>query len=196
MGRGTLAALTIFCSILAGLLHGLTLLRQRHAQIPLEPRGVPASLGTVNETLHFSAWHAWTCAAVLLLICEVLTADFLPTTFAIACGAAALVGATGHGTANQLVAFSVTLLVVLIFVRPVARRSLYHTSDKRLLNAAAIVGQTGTMVEPIAGAGATGRVKLGGEVWRAVCTKGNCLPEGTPVRVTAVDSSTVDVTPV
>lgn len=146
--------------------------------------------------IHFSAWHAWTCAAVLLLICEVLTADFLPTTFAIACGAAAAIAAAGHGTSAQLAIFSITLLVVLIFIRPVARRSLYHTSDKRPLNVAAIIGQTGTMVEPIANAGATGRVKLGGEVWRAICTKGNCLPEGASVRVTSVDSSTVDVSPI
>lgn len=150
----------------------------------------------VNDlALHFSAWHAWACAALILLICEVLTADFLPTTFALACGMAALVAGTGHSMASQLVAFSITLLVVLIFIRPVARRSLYHSSDKRSLNVAAIVGKTGTIIEPIAGASMAGRVKLGGEVWRAVCTSGMSLPEGASVRVTAVDSSTVDVAP-
>lgn len=148
----------------------------------------------MNEAaLHFSAWHGWAAAAVILLICEVLTADFLPTTFAIACGAAAIVAATGHGASNQLIAFSLALLVVLIFIRPVVRRSLYRTSDKRTLNVQGMVGQTGTMVEPIAGPGASGRVKLGGEVWRAISASGASLPEGAPVRVIAVDSATVHV---
>jgi membrane protein implicated in regulation of membrane protease activity len=148
----------------------------------------------VNAAFHFSAWHGWTAAAVVLLICEVITTDFLPTTFAIACGAAAIVDVTGHGTINQLIAFSVTLLVVLAFIRPVVRRSLYHTSDRRALNVEGIVGQTGTVVEPIGGTGLAGRVKLGGEVWRALSTAGDSLPEGATVRVTAVDSATVHVT--
>ncbi len=150
----------------------------------------------MSEAFHFSAWHGWAVAAVILMICEVFTSDFLPATIAIACGVAAVVAHMGHSMTYQLIAFSAALLVVLMVIRPVVRRSLYHNSDPRLLNVAALVGQLGTVVEPIPGAGSAGRVKLGGEVWRAICLSGASIPEGTAVRIDAVDSSTVHVTAV
>jgi membrane protein implicated in regulation of membrane protease activity len=106
-----------------------------------------------------------------------------------------LLAAQGAGAVWQLAGFAIFNAVLLILVRPIAQRALYHRSDTRPTNAHALIGQTGIVVEPIPAPHQPGRVKLGGEEWRALSADGTPVSENTLVEIIHIDSATLTVRP-
>lgn len=133
----------------------------------------------------------WIIAAALLAIGELLSLDLVLLMLA---GAALVAGGTAGLTgalAPQLAAFAATALLLLLVVRPVARRhlevaSLLPSSVEQLPGRAALV------IEQVSEH--TGQVRVDGELWRArPYAGGPPLPPGTSVVVAAVDGATLHV---
>ena len=96
----------------------------------------------------------------------------------------------------QLATFAIANAVLLATIRPLVVKGLYHRSDNRPTNVNALVGQTGTVVEVIHDHLRPGRVKLGGEEWRALSEDGLTLPPDTVVEIVSINSATLIVRPI
>jgi membrane protein implicated in regulation of membrane protease activity len=121
-----------------------------------------------------------------------LSFSFFPASFGTAALLTALAAAqTALGTAGQLGIFAVASVLCLALVRPFMR-GLYRGSDNRPVLTDALLGTMGTVVDPIA-FNSPGRVRIGGEEWRAVSRERDPLPEGTKVQILQVEGATLTV---
>lgn len=139
------------------------------------------------------AWLVWVMIAGALGIAELLTA----TLDLLLLGAAALVAAgvagVGLGTGYQLLAFAVTAILMIVVVRPVARR---HLTGRPVLQSgtAALVGREALVLADVDNQ--TGRVRIGGEEWSArAYDPDQVIPAGVTVDVFAIEGATALVHP-
>jgi membrane protein implicated in regulation of membrane protease activity len=113
------------------------------------------------------AWVLWLIGAAVLGVGEMHTGGFYLLPFAIGAGLAALVSALGVGTGLSAVVFVLASLIVVLALRPVARRHRRLPPPIRT-GAAALVGRPAMVLERIANAEGVGCVRIdGGEVWTA-----------------------------
>lgn len=138
-------------------------------------------------------WLIWLGAALVLGMLELLTMDFFFLTLALAAIVAGGFGAFGGGVAVQVIAFAVAAVVLLVLVRPWARRLLQNSTPDIDTNARAYLGKTAVVMAPLIGE--EGRVRIGGEVWSARGQDGATFPVGSEVRVVQIDGATAVVGP-
>ncbi|MCB1229653.1 MAG: NfeD family protein [Verrucomicrobiae bacterium] len=138
-------------------------------------------------------WHWWLITAVILFILEIFFSDFLLATLGAACLAAAVTAGMGASFAWQLGTFVAASIAALALLRPAMKRWMYRTSDPAKTNHHAMIGQRGTVTDAVGDTDNPGRVKIGGEEWRAVSESTEALEPGTRVEIVAIDSATVIV---
>lgn len=134
-------------------------------------------------------WAWWLVAALALAIIEVVTGGALVFSM-LAAGAAvaALAAAFGAGILVQFLVFAGVSLLMLLVVRPVARRQLRVPAAIRT-GVDALVGADAVVVARVDGQ--DGRVKLGGEVWSARAFDGQSqFEEGDTVQVLRIEGAT------
>ena len=138
-------------------------------------------------------WLWWLAAAIALGAIETLVADL---TFLMLSGGAlgaVLVALLGAPLPLQALVF------VILVVRPWVRGRLAATSPGVRTNAEALIGLEAVTLTEVTTSG--GRVRLAGGDWSArLATTGPAgaptpLPEGTAVRVTAIDGAVAVVVP-
>lgn len=141
-------------------------------------------------------WHLWTIAGILLIIVEMLTFTFFAGSFAMAAFVTAYVASRDVGTTWELASFAIASAACVLAVRPCFSGLLYKRSDNKPVLADAMLGQSGTVVDEIEPNGGHGRVKVGGEEWRALGTDARGIPAGTRVQIVGVEGATLTVKPV
>src|SRR5206468_2462622 len=120
-----------------------------------------------------------------------LTLTFVLGMVAIAAAAAAVSAGLGVPAAGQIVTFAGVSVVMLGFVRPVARRHL-RTPASLQSGTAALVGRRASAVTEVTHAG--GQVRIGGEVWTARSyDERQVIPAGASVDVVQIDGATAVV---
>jgi len=136
-----------------------------------------------------SAWLVWAVFAVALAIGELLTPGlFFLGPVAVAALAAAAAAALGGDWVADLAVFVVGSALSLGVLRPIARRHLKMPHAIRT-GAAALVGARAVVVDQVDLNG--GRVKIGGEVWRArPFDEGDVIEPGTQVQVAEIQGAT------
>jgi hemolysin III len=139
------------------------------------------------------AWHIWVLAGLAFLALEMFTPELVLGTLALAMFAAAAAASGGASPAWQLVVFIVATLVLMLAVRPRLKRALYRGADSRPTGVQALIGRKGVVTEPVGGERNPGRVRLGGEEWRAITRDGRTIGAGGAVEVVAVEAATVIV---
>lgn len=133
-------------------------------------------------------WLLWLIAAAVLIGLEVMTGTLVLAMIAAGTLAAAGVGVVGGEPWLQVAAFTGVSLLMLLVVRPVARRHM--TSPRELRSgSAALVGEYVLVLETTDGDG--GQVKIGGDVWSARSYDGSTVfDEGERVQVLAIEGAT------
>jgi membrane protein implicated in regulation of membrane protease activity len=111
-------------------------------------------------------WVWWIIIAVVFAVGEITNPSFFLAPFAVGALLAAGADALGAGIAGSLGVFVVASGVLLIFVRPIARRHLYSPPQLRT-GTAALVGRPAQVLERIDNAENVGCAKIEGEVWTA-----------------------------
>lgn len=137
------------------------------------------------------AWLAWVAVALVLGGIEMATVDF---TFLMLAGGAlggAAAAAVGAPLPVQALVAAVTACLLLVGVRPWAKRRFSVRGQRHLMGTAAHVGRTAYVVQSVTRT--SGQIRLGGEIWTARTT-GDAIGEGESVRVTAIDGATAVVT--
>ena len=141
-------------------------------------------------------WHLWTIAGILLLIVEMLTFSFFAASFGVAALITAYAATKDIGTTGELSTFVIASTICVLAVRPLFSKLIYKRSEYKPVLVEAMIGQGGTVVDEIEPSGGHGRVKTGGEEWRAVANDPRGIPAGSRVVIVAVEGATLTVKPV
>lgn len=112
------------------------------------------------------SWVAWLVIACVFGVGEVLTNGLFLAPFSAGALLAAVLSLLGAGATVSTVAFFVSALAVLLFLRPLAMRHRRSGPAIRT-GAAALVGKPAIVLERIANGEGVGCVKIDGEVWTA-----------------------------
>ncbi|PIE91379.1 MAG: hypothetical protein CR997_01275 [Acidobacteria bacterium] len=139
-------------------------------------------------------WHYWIMLSLLLFILEVFT----PGGFVLASlGIGALSGAgfafMGFGLNVQLVCFAIASMIVFFAVRPIYKAYIHKYDNNLPTGIGALVGKDARVIEAIGvpDQSDAGRVKIGGETWRAMSADGSSHQLEDRVEVAKVDGATV-----
>ncbi|UZJ38904.1 NfeD family protein [Prosthecochloris sp. SCSIO W1103] len=146
---------------------------------------------TLNGII-MEAWYYWIILGVILWIVEIFSYPFfIIGIFGTSSLVAGLVAFAGFGFKAQLIAFSVGSLIVAYGVRPLFNGFRARRVEKT--NVDALLDRVCVVVEEIDADKGSGRVKIGGETWKAVAVNGQVVPVGEQVVVNDVQGCTLFV---
>lgn len=138
------------------------------------------------------AWLSWLILAGALAAAEVLSLDLVLLMLAGGAVVGGLTALVGGPIALQAGLALVTAVGMLSLVRPEIVKRL-HTGPELRTGTAALLGRRGTVVQAMA-PDAPGRIKLGGEEWRALpYDETDRIEPGQVVEVLRVEGATVYV---
>lgn len=135
----------------------------------------------------------WFIAAAVLAIMEIFSLDLFFVMMALSAVGGGVTALLGGPPWLQVVVFAVISLLLLVVVRPWARRQLERSTPDIDTNARGLVGKTAIVTKPLTGP--TGRVRLAGAEWSARGVDGAVFTVGTEVRVVQIDGATAVVGP-
>lgn len=113
-----------------------------------------------------SPWAIWLILAAIAAGAEVLSGDFFLLMVGGGAAAAAIGAALGAPLWLQLVLFGVVSVMLVLGVRPWAKRMLLRAQPDVLDGAAIFLGAPGVVTQTVDTHG--GRIRVGGEEWSAV----------------------------
>jgi len=135
-------------------------------------------------------WVLWVAIAFAFGVGEMLTNGFFLAPFAFGGAVAALTAAVTSSGAASLVMFVVSSMLVLLFVRPIARRHMV-SGPALQTGSAALVGKRAVVLERIANNEGVGCVRIDGEVWTArAFDDEEVIEPGKSVHVMAIKGAT------
>jgi len=141
----------------------------------------------------FQAWHLWVIAGFILLIVEIFTPAFVMGVFGLGCFITAAFAGYGCSLTLQLIVFGVTCAILAFSIRPLVLKGLCRNTPQYKSNVDALTGQTGCVIEAIHPSTKTGRVKIGGEDWRAITADESDIEAGQKVLIKGIDGNKVIV---
>ena len=133
----------------------------------------------------------WLIIALILAVIEVATVDLFFIMLAVAAVCAGVGSWAGLGLYPQLGIFTVAAAILVLGVRPWARRVLHASTPKHATNVDALIGQRAEVTQVVDDR--AGRVRLAGEIWSARSADTSTFAVGTVVRVTGIDGATAVV---
>ncbi len=138
-------------------------------------------------------WHFWIIIGILLFIFEIFTPGFVLASFGLSCIFTALAAMLGYGFKTQLIVFCIVTLAIFFSIRPVLKKYFYRFDDQLKTNVHALIGKSGMVIEKIQPSHNGGRVKIGGEDWKAQSLAGEEIEVGENVIIRKIEGVTVFV---
>lgn len=138
-------------------------------------------------------WQVWIIIGIICFILEVMTPGFYLAGFGIACFAASIASYANLSFNLQLLTFTFSVLVLFFGVRPFFVKYIYRRGEKRSFGVQALIGKTGIVTETIRNAEDCGRVKVGGENWKALSETGETIEKNETVIVKQFEGVTLYV---
>jgi membrane protein implicated in regulation of membrane protease activity len=137
-----------------------------------------------------SGWVLWVILACAFGVGEMLTTSFFLAPFAFGAALAAVVSVAGGGSVPAIISFVVASLLVLAFVRPIARRHMKMPPQIRT-GAAALIGKDAIVLERIENLEGVGCIRIDGEVWTArALYDDEVIEKGTRVQIVDIKGAT------
>ncbi len=147
-------------------------------------------------TQQFRAWHVWLLLGLVLVAAEILILGFFILWFGVGALVAALLAFLGMSQAVQVSAFLAISFLLLVFSRTIFQSTLFRSQQSVATNVEALKGRQAVVLKAIDGSLKTGSVKIGGEVWSAICEEETQILEGAKVEVLDVVGNKVRVKPI
>ena len=138
-------------------------------------------------------WLLWLIVSFVCLIVELSSGDFYFVCFALGALISIIFAAFDAPFIAQLLAWVISSVLCLVFVRPSLVRRL-HNKAERKSNADALIGRQAKVTEAIPADG-YGYVQIDGDLWRAVSADNAEITVGTIVKVIERNSIILTVTP-
>lgn len=109
----------------------------------------------------------WIILAVIFSVIEIFTFNMVTIWFVAGSVFALFASLAGSSTLVQVWVFAISTLLCLIFTKPFISKKL--SFKKTSTNADRIIGMTGIVTEDIKSNKFSGKVKVNGQEWSAVC---------------------------
>lgn len=134
-----------------------------------------------------SAWVIWLILCAAFIIAEIFTASFFAGPIGFSCLVSAVLAHLEFSGTVQLLAFSITSIILIVAIRPIWLRMLDGDDPDLISGPDAYVGESGEVIETVDSAKGTGRIRLGGESWTAISDKNIIIEQGTRATVVKMD---------
>ncbi len=138
-------------------------------------------------------YHYWLILGIILFIGEIFTPGFLLACLGIGAFVAGLAAFFQVSLTGQILWFSVATLIVFFGIRPFIMKFLNRFEDQTKIGIDALVGRDGIVTEKIIAEKQLGRVKIGGEDWKAKSSDGSDIEVQTAVIITGIEGATAYV---
>ncbi|HBV82108.1 MAG TPA: NfeD family protein [Lachnospiraceae bacterium] len=136
----------------------------------------------------------WSVALIVFTAIEFASQQLVTIWFAVGSLGALTAAAAGASLKVQIIVFTITAFLLLIFTRPILKKALSFkftdTNTRKNIGKLAVITQT---VNPLLN---TGRARLEDTDWIAVSENALEINVGTTVRVTDIDGAKLIVVPV
>lgn len=132
-------------------------------------------------------WWVFVLIGIFLMVMEVYTSGFVIMWFGISFIITAIPVYFNAPTQIIVLTFSLTLLVLTIFIRKIAINLFSKSSRNVQTNVAGIIGQKGIVVEEINPINSTGRVRIRKELWTATSESDEIIPKNTQTVVLRIE---------
>jgi len=132
----------------------------------------------------------WVIIAALFLAAEFGHRAFYAMFVAFGAVVAAVLAIAQVPVFIQVPAFAVAAILGLLLIRPALVRATSAGQYSLVSGIKGHVGKEAIVAEAAGGPGHPGRVKLDGEMWKAVSHDGNLIPAGTPVMILELQGTT------
>lgn len=93
----------------------------------------------------------------------------------------------------QLAIFAITTLVLAVFIRPYLVKFFFRNHKEDETNVHALIGKIAIVTEEIENSVSKGRVKIGGEIWRAATKDDSKIGIGQKIVVKSIEGNKVIV---
>ena len=143
----------------------------------------------------FRTWQVWLILGLVLAAAEIFVSGFFLLWFAVGALLASLLAWLQVPSAVQIGTFLVSSFLLLVFSRTVLRSVLFRSQATIATNIDALKGRNGIVVKTIEGGLKPGAVKIGGEVWSAVCADDIEITEGSKIEVLEIVGNKMKVKP-
>ncbi len=129
----------------------------------------------------------WVIVAAVALVVEIISLGLSSIWFTGGAIVAAIIGYMNGPIWLQIVAFIVVSTVLLLVMRPLAKKHLAIGQEKT--NTDSLIGRTEKVLVTVDNNAGTGMIKLGDVEWRAVSDDGSVIPEGTLVVIQRLEGT-------
>lgn len=143
-----------------------------------------------------TTWMLWLIVAIVLFIVEIITPGFVIACFGVGSLGAALAAFLNLGVFYQILFFAIATVLTFLFIRPLYFRYLVTDTPGTRTNIEALIGRKAIVLEPIDPLKDKGRVKVGGEDWKAISVNEQPIKQGTLVVIRGVDGVKLIVEPI
>lgn len=137
-------------------------------------------------------WAIWFVSGLVLLILEIFTAGFVVSLIGLSCFIGGIVSLFTDNLIIQFVFFAVSLIIFMIYLRPVFYKYFEKSGGKKS-GVDALVGRVCVVDTEIDNIKSTGYVKCGADFWKAVSNDGSVIPKGSQVIIEKMEGNTVTV---
>ncbi len=148
-----------------------------------------------NWLKQFRTWQVWLILGLVLAAAEIYVSGFFLLWFSAGALLASLLAWLRAPPAVQIGTFLVSSFLLLVCSRTVLRSVLFRSQANIATNIEALKGRNGMVIKTIEGSLKPGSVKLGGEVWSAVCADNVEITEGSKIEVLEIVGNKVKVKP-
>ncbi len=135
-----------------------------------------------------SPWLIWLCAALILLLVEVLTQAVWSFCLAIGCLVASILSLFTPSLAAQGISIGIGAVLAWLLLAPLVRKWEQKRSKTVRTGMDALLGRTAVVIEDIR-PGELGRVRIDGDCWQVRASGAeSSIRRGTEVTVISYDS--------
>ncbi len=137
-------------------------------------------------------WYVWLIVGIILIVMEIFTPGFVVALIGVSALLTGLISIFIHNIYIQIVFFAISLILIMIFVRPLFLKYLKLNKDTKS-NVFALIGKEGIVDTEINNLKGTGYVKVGADYWKAKSKDGSIIPKDSVVIIEVIDGITVTV---
>lgn len=134
-------------------------------------------------------WLIWIIIGAALILAEIFSASFFAGPIGLGCLIAAIMAKAGFSVSWQLMSFGSSSILLLLIVRPIWKRMMDNSPKDLESGVDRYEGRSGTITETVDPDSGDGRVKIGGESWRAISDKNIVIEAGSRVTVLRVEGT-------
>ena len=124
-----------------------------------------------------------------MILAEIFSASFFAGPIGLGCLIAAIMAKAGFSVSWQLMIFGSSSILLLLIVRPIWKNMMDNNPKDLESGVDRYEGRAGTITETVDPDSGEGRVKIGGESWRAISDKNIVIEVGSRVTVLRVEGT-------